>query len=78
MDDGIGRQKAKARFTTCYPRHHQPRTLADYERAFNTFLRDTERVRLTLDMSLQQMRDQEQRAQALMRVTPLPFMNRED
>ncbi|MGF6986511.1 hypothetical protein QFZ99_006052 [Paraburkholderia atlantica] len=70
--------KRKPRFTTCYPRHHQPRTLADYERAFNSFLRDTERVRFDLGMRLDQLREQEQRARALVRVAPLQITFHEE
>ncbi|MGF6607089.1 hypothetical protein OKW45_001989 [Paraburkholderia sp. WSM4175] len=70
-DQGIGR--CKARFVTVYPRHHQPLTLADYERAAQVFMRDYERVRASMDFTLGALREQEARAQALMRVAPLPY-----
>jgi hypothetical protein len=64
--------RCELRFTM-YPRHHEPLTLADYERAAKVFMRDYERVRASMDVKLGELRDQEQRGRALMQVAPLPF-----
>lgn len=58
--------------STLYPRHRQPHTLADFERAAAVFLRDAETTRLRIERRLAEMRDEEARARALMHVAPLP------
>jgi hypothetical protein len=69
--DGVYSHKCEPRFTL-YPQHRKALTLADYERAFNVFLRDTEWTRLRLEWRLAVLRDEEERGRALMCVAPLP------
>lgn len=57
---------------TLYPRHHHPLTLADYERAARVFMRDTAILRAAMEVKLAELREQEQRGRALLRVAPLP------
>ncbi|HEY3620031.1 MAG TPA: hypothetical protein VGK96_24750 [Candidatus Sulfotelmatobacter sp.] len=69
--DEVYSSKCEPKFTL-YPRHREACTLADYERAFNVFLRDNEMTRLRMEWKLAQLRDEEERGRALMCVTPLP------
>jgi hypothetical protein len=74
--DGIYASKCEPRMTL-YPRHREPRTLDDFERACRVFVRDTETVRLQLEWRLFELRQAEERGRALTCVAPLPFMNRD-
>jgi hypothetical protein len=72
--DGVYASKCEPRFTL-YPRHREPRTLDDFERACRVFLRDTEMTRFQLEWRLAELRDAEERGRALTCVAPLPFSN---
>jgi hypothetical protein len=70
--DGGYSSKCESRFTL-YPRHREPRTLDELERACRVFLRDTAMTRLQLEWSLAELRDAEERGRALTCVAPLPY-----
>jgi hypothetical protein len=72
--DGVYASKCEPRFTL-YPRHREPRTLDDFERACRVFLRDTAMTSLQLEWRLAELREAEERGRALMCVAPLPFSN---
>ncbi|WP_152563186.1 hypothetical protein [Caballeronia zhejiangensis] len=48
-------------------------TLADYQRAYAVFIRDTEATRERIEAKLAQLQEQEARGRALMTVASLPF-----
>ncbi|MGF6957970.1 hypothetical protein [Paraburkholderia youngii] len=59
--------------TRAITRQRGARSLADYERAFAVFVRDTETTRHRIELKLAELREKEDRGRALMCVAALPI-----